>query len=224
MIGLGKSSAQEMKALSRELGQARTRFKELDAAISQGKLTDSIRYRHELARQEVADVERLIAQRKRLLEIDGRTAAIRARASTLKSEGMSGLMGTMMFAAPAAMAVMHEASAYQREMARIDALGLGKGVVAQADRFARSAHIIGNSTRDMAHAYGDAMAIFKNTHEADFVAPIIGKMHFANKALYGEEGGEHDQALQSLMKTIEYRGGTKSEAAFCDRQNMPRRL
>lgn len=215
MIGLGRSSKDEMRGLTKELGNVKKGIRDYDAQlkVATGSVNHLWNAQKKLLEQEEL-LQGQIARRRRLEAIDGRTAAIQGRAAAYRSAGMSGLMGGMMMAAPM-MAVVHEASAYQREMARIDALGLGSGVVQQADKFARSAHIIGNSTRDMAHAYGDAMAIFKDTHEADFVAPLIAKMKFANQALYGEEGGgEHSQALMSLMKTIEFRGGTKSKSAF----------
>lgn len=189
MIGLGKSAKGALGDLYKEAKGLKAEMSALDAEIKKtGTASAELVAKQERLAAAMAGVNRRLETQKRLMAIDARTARITGRASAMKSEGMSTLMGTMLMAAPV-MAVMHEASAYQRELARIDALGLGKGVVQQADRFARGAKIIGNSTRDMAHAYGDAMAIFKDTKEADFVAPIIGKMHFANKVMYGEEGG-----------------------------------
>lgn len=120
-----------------------------------------------------------------------------------------GFAGLRLFKAP-----IEEAKLYQTELQKIASLNLGAGVVAHADKFARSANIIGNSARQMAEQYGDALAIFKNTHEADFVAPIMAKLNFANHALYGEGGASRTNAMYGLLKAIEYRGGTKSEADF----------
>jgi hypothetical protein len=97
-------------------------------------------------------------------------------------------------------------------------------MVAHADKYARSAKIIGNSTRDMANAYGDALAISK-TPMRPIRRRFIAKMKFANKALYGEaEGGDHDRALMDLMKTIEFRGGTKNEAAFAHQAEYAQKI
>lgn len=242
MIGLGKSGSEALKSIGTEGRKARGELATMEKDLKQmnqqllevkdrmagGGLSSGLVLAERELKLAIEETNAKIARQKTLVEtnaaafkraaalgaISARTAQIETRADTLKSAGFHGLMGASIFLAPLGLAI-HEARDYEREMARIDGLGLGKGVVEHADRFARGAHIIGNSTRDMAHAYGDAMAIFKNTHEADFVAPLIGRMKFANQALYGEaEGGEHDSALMSLMKTIEFRGGTKSEAAF----------
>lgn len=215
MIGLGRSSKDEMRGLTSELAKVKKGIKDYDAElkVATGSVNHLWNAQKKLLQQE-EELRARIERRRRLDAIDGRTARIQSQAATYRQEGMMGLASAAMTAVPF-FAAIKEARDYETELARIDSLGLGKGVVRQADRFAHSAQIIGNSTRDMAAAYGDAMAIFKDTHEADFATPLIAKMKFANQALFGAEaGGEHDQALMSLMKTIEFRGGTKSEAAF----------
>lgn len=138
-----------------------------------------------------------------------RLTALSKTAIAAGAVAAAGFAGLRMFKAP-----IEEAKLYQTELTKIAALNLGAGVIAHADKFARSANIIGNSARDMAHQYGDALAIFKSTREADFVAPIMAKLSFANHALYGEGGAIRTEAMQGLLKAIEYRGGTKSEGDF----------
>lgn len=160
-------------------------------------------------KQTDADASRL---QKRLEKIQG-MAALGAGLIGAGAGGLSLLKGPIA-----------EAQKYQTELAKIAALGLGDNVVRHADKFATAASIVGNSSTQMAHAYGDALAIFKNTREADFVTPIMAKMAFANQALYGEGGANRDAALQSMMKAIEYRGGTRSAADFKAQANMAQQV
>lgn len=131
----------------------------------------------------------------------------------------AGAFGLGLFKAP-----LEEAKRYQVEMTKITSLGLGAGVTAHADQFARAANVIGNSARDMAAHYGDALAVFKDAHEADMVAPVLGKMAFANATLFGAGGPSRDRALMDLMKVIEFRGGTRSEAEFMAQADMAQRV
>jgi hypothetical protein len=131
----------------------------------------------------------------------------------------AGAFGLSMFKGP-----IEEAKKYQVEMARISSLNLGAGVTDHADRFARAANVIGNSARAMAGHYGDALAVFKSVGDADMVAPILGKMQFANGALYGESGAGRDKALMDLMKVIEFRGGTRSQGEFQTQADMAQRI
>jgi hypothetical protein len=138
-----------------------------------------------------------------------RLTALSKTAIAAGAVAAAGFAGLRLFKAP-----IEEAKLYQTELTKIGSLGLGPGIVAHADAFARSANIIGNSATQMAEQYGDALAIFKNTREADFVAPIMAKLNFANRALYGEGGASRTNAMYGLLKAIEYRGGTKSEGDF----------
>jgi hypothetical protein len=131
----------------------------------------------------------------------------------------AGLFGLRMFKGP-----IEEAKKYQVEIARISSLNLGAGVTEHADKFARAANVIGNSARQMAAHYGDALAVFKSAKDADMVAPILGKMQFANGALYSESGAGRDKALMDLMKVIEFRGGTRSDAEFMSQADMAQRI
>lgn len=157
---------------------------------------------------------------------DAEAKALQAR---LQSIGKMTLVGGGLLAVSAGGLKMlegplKEAAKYQTEMARIASLGLGNGVVAHADKFAMAANIIGNSATDMARSYGDALAVFKRADEADFVAPIMARLKFANQALYGDEGGGRDAAMMGLLKTIEYRGGTTSAGAFRSQAEMSQKI
>jgi len=224
IIGLGKTGKQELAGMKREAVDLNKQMAGVTREIggATGNVTKLIDRERALGAA-IQSVNGRIEQRARLNAIDARTAAIKQRSSQLVSEGQAGLMGAAMMAAPL-YGVIKESQQYEREMARIDALGLGEGISQHADKFARSAHIIGNSTRDIAHAYGDALSIFKNTKEADFVTPFMAKMKFANHVLYGEEGSHYDEALMSLMKVIEARGGTKSEQSFAQQAEFAQKV
>lgn len=155
-----------------------------------------------------------------LTAIGGRMAALNAQSTALNSSLMMigkgaglafvGIQGLQALSAP-----IEQAQKFQTELARFGTLGFGDKVNNQAAEYARGMKTIGTSTVENMALMGDAMAVFKDLHEAEFAAPIMAKMKFANEALYGKEGGQQrDKALMDMMKVIEFRGGTTSEAEF----------
>lgn len=155
-----------------------------------------------------------------LTAIGGRMALLNNQATTLNSSLMMigkgaglafvGIQGLQALSAP-----IEQAQKFQTELARFGTLGFGDKVNNQAAEYARGMKTIGTSTVENMALMGDAMAVFKDLHEAEFAAPIMAKMKFANEALYGKEGGQQrDKALMDMMKVIEFRGGTTSEAEF----------
>lgn len=139
------------------------------------------------------------------------------------------LMGTLGGAAAAAggyglslfKAPIEEAKAFQTELTKFRALGVGEHVTQEAQRFAEGMQSFGTSMRDNLVLLRDAQTIFGDFEHAKMVTPLLAKMKFANEALYGAEGGGmKDRAFMDMLKVIELRRGLSSEQAFKSQANM----
>lgn len=113
------------------------------------------------------------------------------------------------------------AEKYQTEMARINSLGLGAKVSRDAELFARGLKTIGTSKLENLELVKDTLSVFGDLHDAKMAAPVLAKMKFGNAALYGaEQGAENERKFMDMLKVIELRGGTNSEAAFKTQANL----
>ncbi|MFA8392095.1 phage tail tape measure protein [Burkholderia ubonensis] len=114
-----------------------------------------------------------------------------------------------------------EAKKVQNERGRIQALGLGDHATQDAERYVRSMKSVGVSTAENMTLMRDAMSIFADEHHAQMVMPTLAKMKFANEAMFGAgQGHENAEKFMNMLKVIELRGGTKSEAVFKNEANM----
>ncbi|KVV48233.1 hypothetical protein WT27_04890 [Burkholderia territorii] len=114
-----------------------------------------------------------------------------------------------------------EAKKVQNERGRIQALGLGDHATQDAERYVRSMKSVGVSTAENMTLMRDAMSIFADEHHAQMVMPTLSKMKFANEAMFGAgQGHDNEEKFMNMLKVIELRGGTKSEAAFKGEANM----
>ncbi len=128
----------------------------------------------------------------------------------------AGGFGLSLFRAP-----LEEAAAFQQEMARFRALGVGDAVSKDAEKFAKGMNNYGTSMRDNLVLLRDAQTILGDYEHAKVVAPMLAQMKFANAAMYGEEGGAmKDRAFMDMLKVVELRKGLSSEEAFRKQANM----
>lgn len=122
----------------------------------------------------------------------------------------AGAFGLSLFHAP-----LEEAKKFQTEVAKFASLGFGEKVTNQAVEFANGMKTIGTSARENLALVSDAMAVFKDLHHAEFAAPIMAKMKFANEAVFGKEGGgANERKFMDMLKVIEFRGGLSSQQEF----------
>ena len=122
----------------------------------------------------------------------------------------AGAFGLSLFAAP-----LEEAKKFQTEEAKFASLGFGDKVTNQAVQFANGMKTIGTSATENLALVSDAMAVFKDLHHAEFAAPIMAKMKFANEAVFGKEGGgANERKFMDMLKVIEFRGGLSSQQEF----------
>lgn len=114
-----------------------------------------------------------------------------------------------------------EAKKVQNERGRIQGLGLGDRATQDAERYVRAMATPGVAVAENMTLMRDAMSIFADEHHAQMVMPTLAKMKFANEAMFGAgQGHENEEKFMNMLKVIELRGGTKSEAAFRGEANM----
>lgn len=119
-----------------------------------------------------------------------------------------GVGGLMLFKKP-----IEEAARFQITLARLQALGLGAKVNADALQFARGMDIYGASMIDKLGIMRDTLSVFNDLDKARIAAPMIAKMSVANRVLYGKDrGDEITQGTIPLLKVAELRGGINDPA------------
>ncbi|UVS99072.1 hypothetical protein [Burkholderia glumae] len=113
-----------------------------------------------------------------------------------------------------------EAKKVQNERGRIRGLGLGDRATRDAERYVRAMKSPGVAIAENMTLMRDALSIFADEHHAQMVMPTLAKMKFANEAMFGaDQGHENEEKFMNMLKVIELRGGTKSEAAFRSEAN-----
>ncbi|AIY43001.1 Phage tail length tape-measure protein [Collimonas arenae] len=176
----------------------------------------------------------LAEQQKRLSSIASHQQRVAgARQHADKARAVAGHVATAGIGATVAGGVMgvpivagvKEAKHYQTEQARITGLGLGPKVSADAEKYARNLQTYGTSHNENLELVRDAMSVFGDLPHAQMVAPLLAKMKFGNKAMYGEESGaENDRKFMDMLKVIETRGGASSYDKFHEQANMVQKV
>ena len=131
---------------------------------------------------------------------------------------MAGLALAGAFKAP-----LEEAVKYQTVLAQFKGFGMSDAINTAADKYARSARVMGSSARDMMTYMVEAQGIFRESGQmteaqalmgSKIAAPILAKINFANMALNPEKAGAlHTQDLQ-MLRFIESRGGANDPTTF----------
>ncbi|MCZ3210683.1 phage tail tape measure protein [Acinetobacter baumannii] len=103
---------------------------------------------------------------------------------------------------------------------RIASLGFGKKSTEEAIQYAKSMKTFGTSTLDNLTLVRDGVTAFGDIHHAQWVAPTLAKMKFANEAMYGDHGAENEKKFMDMLKVIEMRNGLKSKESFQEQANI----
>ncbi|MDN7492129.1 hypothetical protein QZM35_30845 [Burkholderia sp. AU45274] len=100
------------------------------------------------------------------------------------------------------------------------------GASADAVKFARAQQAPGLSTIDNLALMRESLTEFGGDEQHARVAlPLLSSMKFANEALYGKEDAKKNvDQFMSMLKVIDLRGGTKSEAAFGAEANIVQKM
>lgn len=116
---------------------------------------------------------------------------------------------------------LNENKSMDIEENRIASLGLGKMMTKEAIDFAKAMKTFGTSTLENVQLMRDGVTAFADVHHAEWVAPTLAKMKFANETMYGnEQGHENERKFMDMLKVIEMRNGLKSQDAFKEQANI----
>ncbi|MDU5499502.1 MAG: phage tail tape measure protein, partial [Acinetobacter baumannii] len=85
---------------------------------------------------------------------------------------------------------------------------------------AKAMKTFGTSTLDNLTLVRDGVTAFGDVHHAQWVAPTLAKMKFANEAMYGDHGVENEKKFMDMLKVIEMRNGLKSKESFQEQANI----
>jgi len=174
--------------------------------------------------RQVAQMETLTARQKAMTAARDKLHAAQGTAANMAIAGYAA-RGAGMHALHGVEGSVEQSKEFEREGNRIKALGLGDHATEDAVKYARAMKQYGTSTTDNVLLMRDALSIFADEHHAQMVMPTLGKMKFANEALYGgEEAKANEEAFMNMLKVIELRGGTKDQASFEREANMVQKV
>ena len=155
----------------------------------------------------------LLAMRGHLAQI--RTLTLAGGALALAGGGVLKAMGGPLDAA----------KQYELAYTRFKTLNLGAEVNRQADEFSRGAQRFGVSSTQMMESLRGAYGIFGNMKMATAAAGKIAELNTANANLFGGKVGDLDsEAIRSLKRFIDIRGGTDSVASFMRTLDLGQKL
>lgn len=160
------------------------------------------------------------ARQQRVTNATQHADRLRSKAGNLAMAGAGATATGAVIGAPVVKG-LNEAKHYQTEVGRVNALGLGDKVSAEAVAFARNMKTYGTSQLDNLQLMRDGMSAFADVHHAEMVAPTLAKMKFANHAFFGEaEGADNERKFMDMLKVIELRGGLESKEKFEAQANI----
>ncbi|MBU9414976.1 hypothetical protein [Burkholderia multivorans] len=220
------------KALAGLLDQERQRLDGVRSSLAASGVSTRNLVEHQRAlRLSIAETNATLTEHERRLDAmnnrQQRVAAARTRMGALR--GAAAEMAIGGYAARATgqhiladlREPLAEAKKIQNERGRILGLGLGERATQDAERYVRAMKTPGVAITDNMTLMRDAMSIFADEHHAQMVMPTLAKMKFANEAMFGaDQGHENEEKFMNMLKVIELRGGTKSDAAFIKEANM----
>ncbi|HIH2654756.1 TPA: hypothetical protein ACYLK9_002642 [Burkholderia cenocepacia] len=220
------------KALAGQLDQERQRLDAVRSSLAASGVSTRNLVEHQRAlRSSIAETNTALSEHARRLDAmnDRQQRVAAARAKMGAARGAAAEMAIGGYAARATgqrilddlREPLAEAKKIQNERGRIQGLGLGDRATQDAERYVRAMNTPGVAIADNMTLMRDAMSIFADEHHAQMVMPTLAKMKFANEAMFGAgQGHENEEKFMNMLKVIELRGGTKSEAAFIKEANM----
>ena len=220
---------QALTLKSREQSQQfrvlRTSLKEAGIDTRQlGKAQEWLKNSIQLTNVELASQQKRLAasaaKQQRVTNATQHADKLRNKAGNLAMAGAGATATGAIIGAPVVKG-LNEAKHYQTEVGRVNALGLGDKVSAEAVAFARNMKTYGTSQLDNLQLMRDGMSAFADVHHAEMVAPTLAKMKFANHAFFGEEeGADNERKFMDMLKVIELRGGLESKEKFEAQANI----
>lgn len=224
--------------LTKELKKAETQVKQLTKVVTEGR-PRLIELRNELNNAGLKSKNFADQQQELKEKINAANTSIDSQKNKLENlnrfqKSHSKMTGNVRTAAMygAGMAATGTAALYQMrkpideskrvdvEENRIASLGFGKKATDEAIQYAKAMKTFGTSTLDNLTLVRDGVTAFGDVHHAQWVAPTLAKMKFANEAMYGDHGVENEKKFMDMLKVIEMRNGLKSKESFKEQANI----
>lgn len=224
--------------LTKELKKAETQVKQLTKVVTEGR-PRLIELRNELNNAGLKSKNFADQQQELKEKINAANTSIDSQKNKLENlnrfqKSHSNMSGNVRTAAMygAGMAATGTAALYQMrkpideskrvdvEENRIASLGFGKKATDEAIQYAKAMKTFGTSTLDNLTLVRDGVTAFGDVHHAQWVAPTLAKMKFANEAMYGDHGVENEKKFMDMLKVIEMRNGLKSKESFQEQANI----
>ncbi|MDA4982292.1 phage tail tape measure protein [Acinetobacter baumannii] len=224
--------------LTKELKKAEIQVKQLTKVVTEGR-PRLIELRNELNNAGLKSKNFADQQQELKEKINAANTSIDSQKNKLENlnrfqKSHSNMSGNVRTAAMygAGMAATGTAALYQMrkpideskrvdvEENRIASLGFGKKATDEAIQYAKAMKTFGTSTLDNLTLVRDGVTAFGDVHHAQWVAPTLAKMKFANEAMYGDHGVENEKKFMDMLKVIEMRNGLKSKESFQEQANI----
>lgn len=224
--------------LTKELKKAETQVKQLTKVVTEGR-PRLIELRNQLNNAGLKSKNFADQQQELKEKINAANTSIDSQKNKLENlnrfqKSHSNMSGNVRTAAMygAGMAATGTAALYQMrkpideskrvdvEENRIASLGFGKKATDEAIQYAKAMKTFGTSTLDNLTLVRDGVTAFGDVHHAQWVAPTLAKMKFANEAMYGDHGVENEKKFMDMLKVIEMRNGLKSKESFQEQANI----
>lgn len=224
--------------LTKELKKAETQVKQLTKVVTEGR-PRLIELRNELNNTGLKSKNFADQQQELKEKINAANTSIDSQKNKLENlnrfqKSHSKMTGNVRTAAMygAGMAATGTAALYQMrkpideskqvdvEENRIASLGFGKKATDEAIQYAKAMKTFGTSTLDNLTLVRDGVTAFGDVHHAQWVAPTLAKMKFANEAMYGDHGVENEKKFMDMLKVIEMRNGLKNKESFQEQANI----
>ena len=214
----GQQQAQQLQIMRERLAGAGIGTKDL--ANHERTLRREIEATNKTMTLQQQKLANAAAKQQRVTNATQHADKLRNKAGNLAMAGAGATATGAVIGAPVVKG-LNEAKHYQTEVGRVNALGLGDKVSAEAVAFARNMKTYGTSQLDNLQLLRDGMSAFADVHHAEMVAPILAKMKFANHAFFGEaEGADNERKFMDMLKVIELRGGLESKEKFEAQANI----
>lgn len=224
--------------LTKELKKAETQVKQLTKVVTEGR-PRLVELRNELNNAGLKSKNFADQQQELKEKINAANTSIDSQKNKLENlnrfqKSHSNMSGNVRTAAMygAGMAATGTAALYQMrkpideskrvdvEENRIASLGFGKKATDEAIQYAKAMKTFGTSTLDNLTLVRDGVTAFGDVHHAQWVAPTLAKMKFANEAMYGDHAVENEKKFMDMLKVIEMRNGLKSKESFQEQANI----
>src|SRR5450830_638047 len=218
----GQEQAQQLQVMRERLASAGIGTKDL--ANHERTLRREIEATNKTMTLQQQKLANSAAKQQRVTNATQHADKLRNKAGSLAMAGAGAMATGAVMGAPVVKG-LNEAKHYQTEVGRVNALGLGDKVSAEAVAFARNMKTYGTSQLDNLQLMRDGMSAFADVHHAEMVAPTLAKMKFANHAFFGEEeGADNERKFMDMLKVIELRGGLESKEKFEAQANIVQKV